>query len=136
MTADEKADAIIATMAGGTAFIAVIPPVVDLAVFAAAIGASVVAIGQCYETSLSVEEASQMVMQFIKYAGAAFTGGKLISGLLKATGFGYGPGGALDAVLYGIMSYAIGVTAKAWFKGERDPDKLKKILREAYKARS
>lgn len=133
MPPDEKANVIIASMMLGTAAIAVIPPVVDIAVFAAAVGGSVVAIGSCYGYSLSKDEGTKLVLSFITYGGIAFVGGKFISGILKATGLGYAAGGVIDAALYSAMSYAIGATAKAYFKGERDPKKLKEILKKNLK---
>lgn len=129
---DEKANTIINGMALGTVWIAAMPPVVDVTVYAAAVGASVILIADCYGIKVSKEEASNLVMEFLKYAGWAFAGGKLISGFLKATGLAYAWGGAIDAALYGTMSFAIGKTAQTYFKGERDPEKLKKILNDAY----
>ncbi len=134
MTPDEKANGIITAMSAGTAAIAAMPPVVDVAVFAAAIGGSVVGIATCYGKSISKGNATDLVMQFMKYGGIAFTGGKLISGVLKATGAAYAAGGLIDAALYTTMSYAIGVTAKAYFKDNiRDPSELKKIYKNATK---
>lgn len=134
MTADEKADKIILGMIAGTAALATMPPVLDVALYAAAVGGSVIAIGACYGIRISKGEATRLVMEFLSFAGFAFGGGKLISGILKATGLGYAAGGAIDAILYSTMSYAVGVTAKTYFKGERNPENLKRVFYAAKKA--
>ena len=134
MTADEKADGIIAGMTGGTLLAAAAPPVIDHAIFAAAVGGSVIAIATCYGVKISKEEAAKLVMEFVSYAGFAYAGGSLIVSLSKATGLAYAPATALEAGLFSAMSFAIGVTAKHYFKGERDPEKLKRILQAARKS--
>jgi uncharacterized protein (DUF697 family) len=131
--ADEDADKIINGMAVGTAGLAVIPPVIDVAVYAVAVGASVIAIGNCYGVKINDKEAARLVMEFLGFASFTFGAGKLISGFLKATGLAYAAGGIIDAVLYSAMSYAIGKTAQAKFKGERDPEKLKSMLNTYFK---
>jgi uncharacterized protein (DUF697 family) len=129
MTKDQKADAIITSMSAGTAALAAMPPVVDMAVFAAAIGGSVVGIAACYDVTISKGDARKLIMDFIKYGGIAFTGGKILSGVLKYTGVAYAAGGLIDAALYTTIAYAIGVTAKAYYRDEiRDPEELKRIF--------
>jgi uncharacterized protein (DUF697 family) len=132
MTKDENADAIIAAMTAGTTAIAIMPPLVDLAAFAAAIAGSVVAIAGCYDISITKGDAVELIMVCIGFGGTAFTGGKLISGFLKFTGLGYAFGGFIDAALYSTMSFAIGVTAKRYYRDNiRDPSKLKEIYKNA-----
>ena len=134
-SSDLKANAIITSMSAGTAAIAAMPPVVDMAAFAAAIGGSVVGIAACYDVSITKGDAVKLIVDFIKYGGIAFTGGKIISGVLKYTGLGYAAGGLIDAALYTTMAYAIGETARVYYRDNiRDPDELKKIFKGAKKS--
>jgi shikimate kinase len=76
---------------------------------------------------------------FIKAAGLTFcglaVGSQLLSAVLVSTGLGYGAAMALDAATCGSIAYAVGGTAKAHFKGERDQKQLKREMRDAFKKR-
>lgn len=132
--ADEKADNIIKGMACGTTVIATMPPVVDVAVYAAAVAGSVMAIGSCYGVDISKGDAKKLVIEFLSFGGFTFAAGKFIAGFLKATGVAYALGGVIDAALYSTLSVAVGYTAKSYFKGERNPEKLKAIFDAKRKA--
>jgi uncharacterized protein (DUF697 family) len=138
MTADEKADGVINTMVVTVVGTAVIPAYVNWAATAAAMGSGVVMIGVCYNITLSREEAWHLVKQFIGAAGFWFlgmaVGSKILSMILTSTGVGYFGAVAMDAAVSGAIAYAIGASAKAYFKGTRSSKELGEIFRKNFKS--
>jgi uncharacterized protein (DUF697 family) len=134
MTPDERADLIIKGMASTGVAGALIPLPLGIP-FMGVVGAGVVSIGHCYGVELTKDQAWKLVRQFFKAAGftymALFVGWQFITGLGKATGFGYPVAVALDATQGAIIAYAVGAAAKAYFKGERDNKELGALLRNA-----
>ncbi|MGZ8159705.1 MAG: hypothetical protein ACXWT1_18330 [Methylobacter sp.] len=138
---DECADKAINTMVAGAAGLAIIPAQVNWALYAGALGAGVIAIGLSYDVKLTKDEAWKLVKQFFLAAGfgflAANLGAKFMAAALTTTGIGHVGAVALDASISGGTAYAIGGAAKAYFKGERNKDKLGQIMREHFsKAKS
>jgi uncharacterized protein (DUF697 family) len=135
--ADEKADTAIAVMISGMMAAAIIPAHVNWALVAGALGTGVVAIGRCYGVQLSKDEAWQLVKQFFLAAGLTFiglaVGTKIIAAILSSTGIGHLGAVALDASVSAALAYAVGGSAKAYFKGERDKKKLGRIFRDLFK---
>lgn len=136
MTADEKADAAIKTMIATVIGTAAIPAYVNWAATAAAMGAGVVSIGLCYGVKLNKDEAWHLVKQFILAGGFWFAGmilgSRILSMILTSTGIGYFGAVAMDAAVSAALAYAIGESAKAYFKGTRDKAELGKILRRKF----
>ncbi len=136
---DKRADAAIAAMVTAAMGGAVVPVVVSWPVAMAAMGSGVVAIGLCYGVKLTKDEAWRLVIMFIKAAGLTFCGltvaSQLLSAVLVSTGLGYGAAIALDAATCGSIAYAVGGTAKAYFKGERDKAKLGRMMRRLEKTK-
>jgi uncharacterized protein (DUF697 family) len=135
--ADDCADKVIVGMVGGAVGAAVIPAHVNWAVFASAMGAGVIGIGRCFGVQLNKEEAWQLVKQFVYAAGFAFlgvaVGSKILAAILSSTGIGHVGAVALDAAISSALAYAIGESAKAYFKGVKDKKELGRIFREAFK---
>jgi uncharacterized protein (DUF697 family) len=136
--ADDKADRVIAGMIAG-AVGAAAAPVVAWPIFVTGMGVGVVGIGACYGVSLSKDEAWKLIKQFFTAAGfsymATLVGGKLLTIFLAATGVGYGGAVALDVVTSSAIAYAVGQSAKAYFKGERRNAELGEIFRAAVRRR-
>lgn len=130
---DAKADAVIASMVAAGVGGAVIPVVLTLP-YIAALCAGVVAIGRCYGTELTKDEAWKLVRQLILAAGfttmAVLTSSKLIAAILASTGVGYLGGVAMDAVSSAAIAYAVGGAAKSYFKGERNNQILGRQVRD------
>lgn len=137
MTPDEKADTAIKTMIGTVIGTSVIPAYVNWAATAAAMGTGVVAIGMCYDVKLNKDEAWQLIKQFITAGGLWFAGmilgSRILSMIITSTGIGYFGAVAMDATVSAGLAYAIGESAKAYFKGTRDKKELGRILRSKFK---
>ena len=133
---DERADQAIKAMVTAVVGTAVIPAYVNWALTASALGAGVVAIGLCYGVQLTKDEAWKLVKQFFMAAGTWFIamnfGSKFIAMILTSTGIGYGPAVALDATISATAAYAVGASAKEYFKGERDKGKIGKVFRDTF----
>ena len=134
---DERADGIIALMIAGTIGAAVVPViVVSVPALAAALGTGVAAMGRVYGVQLNKDEAWKLVWQFFKAAGFVFLafsfGAKIATTILAFTGLGYGAAVAMDGVLGAAIAYAVGQSAKAYFKGERDKSRLGQVFRNAF----
>jgi uncharacterized protein (DUF697 family) len=136
MTPDEKADLAIKAMVGTVVGTAIIPAHVNWALTAAALGSGVIAIGLCYGVKLNKEEAWQLVKQFFLAAGFWFIGmqvsSKIFAMILETTGIGYAPAVALDAALSGAIAWAIGETAKAYFKGVTNKKALGNVFKQSF----
>lgn len=136
--ADNKADKVIKLMIKGMLGAAIIPAQVNWVFIATAMGTGVVSIGLCYGVELTKDEAWKLIKQFISAAGLTFiglnVGSKILSMILATTGFGYFAAVALDAAISVALGYAVGESAKAYFKGERNNKELGKIFRERFSA--
>ena len=140
---DKNADAAIGTMITAVVGTALVPAHVNWALTASAMGTGVVAIGICYDVKLSKDEGWKLVKQFVNGAGSWFlamnVGSKILTALMESTGFGYGAGVTLDAASSAAFAWAIGCTAKQYFrndylgKGKLTEKELRNIFREAYK---
>ena len=133
---DENADKAIKAMITAAVGTAVVPVYVNWALTASVLGSGVVAIGLCYGVELTKDEAWKLVKQFIVAAGTFFVaanlGSKFIAMVLQTTGVGYGVGFALDATMSAAVAYAIGETAKEYFKGERKMKRIGKTFRNSF----
>ena len=136
---DEKADIAIATMMAAMGGAAVVPAHVNWALAAGAMGSGVVAIGLCYGVKLSKDEAWKLVKQFILGAGLTFVGlavgSKLLAAILSSTGIGHVGAVALDGTVSVAIGYAVGETAKDYFKGEKNKKKLGETFRNAFRSK-
>ena len=140
---DNDADVAIKTMMGTVVATAAVPAHVNWALTASAMGAGAVAIGKCYDVQLTKDEGWKLVKQFVLSAGMWFlsmnVGSKLLSALMQSTGVGYAVGMALDAASSAAFAWAIGSTAKAYFRNEYlgksrlTKEELGRIFREAFK---
>lgn len=136
---DEDADTAIATMIAAMAGAAVIPAHVNWALAAAAMGSGVVAIGLCYGVKLTKDEAWKLVKQFILGAGLTFVGlavgSKILAMILSSTGIGHVGAVVLDATISAAIGYAVGETAKEYFKGNTSKAHLRRVFRETFNAK-
>lgn len=140
---DNDADVAIKTMMGTVVATAAVPAHVNWALTASAMGAGAVAIGKCYDVQLTKDEGWKLVKQFVLSAGMWFlsmnVGSKILSALMQSTGVGYAVGMALDAATSAAFAWAIGSTAKAYFRNEYlgksrlTKEELGRIFREAFK---
>lgn len=140
---DQDADVAIKTMMAAVVGTAVIPAHVNWALTASAMGAGAVAIGKCYGVQLTKDEGWKFVKQFVLSAGMWFlsmnVGSKMLSMLMESTGFGYAVGAALDAATSAAFAWAIGSTAKAYFrnvylgKSKLTKEELGEIFRKAFR---
>ena len=140
---DQDADVAIKTMMAAVVGTAVIPAHVNWALTASAMGAGAVAIGKCYGVQLTKDEGWKFVKQFVLSAGMWFlsmnVGSKILSMLMESTGFGYAVGAALDAATSAAFVWAIGSTAKAYFRNEYlgksklTKEELGEIFRKAFR---
>jgi uncharacterized protein (DUF697 family) len=137
MTADEKADMAIKAMIMTVIGTAAIPAHVNWAVTGTAMGAGVIAIGACYGVELTKDEAWHLIRQFVSAAGFWFVsmavGSKIISVILASTGIGYVGAVAIDGFVSAAFAYAIGGTAKAYFKGVKNQKELGKVFKAQFK---
>lgn len=140
---DNDADVAIKTMMGTVVATAAVPAHVNWALTASAMGAGAVAIGKCYDVQLTKDEGWKLVKQFVLSAGMWFlsmnVGSKILSAFMQSTGVGYAVGMALDAASSAAFAWAIGSTAKAYFRNEYlgksrlTKEELGRIFREAFK---
>ncbi len=140
---DEKADGAIVAMVTGIAAAAAIPAQVNWAICVGAIGGGVVAIGGCYDKSLSKDEGWELAKSFFLAAGGMYIalqmGSKVFAAILSMTGIGHLGAVALDATVSGAAAYAVGSVAKEYFRrdylGHARPTKeeMKTIFRAAFK---
>lgn len=140
---DNDADVAIKTMMGTVVATAAVPAHVNWALTASAMGVGAVAIGKCYDVQLTKDEGWKLVKQFVLSAGMWFlsmnVGSKILSALMQSTGVGYAVGMALDAASSAAFAWAIGSTAKAYFRNEYlgksrlTKEELGRIFREAFK---
>lgn len=140
---DEDADVAIKVMMSTVTATALVPAAVNWAITASAMGAGCVGIGKAYGVSLSKENGEKLVIQFLKGAGLWFlamqVGSKVITSILQFTGLGYGAGVALDAATSAAFAWAIGKTAKSYFRSQYNNGKklsekeLGEIFRQAFK---
>lgn len=133
---DKAADTAIAAMVTSVVGTAAVPAHINWALTASAMGVGVVAIGRCYGTELTKDEAWKLVRQFFIAAGGWFMamqfGAKFFAMILSSTGIGHVGAFALDAAISGAAAYAIGAAAKEYFKGERDQGRLGRTFRSAF----
>lgn len=117
---DDAADSSILTMTIVGVGIGFAPVMLDITMFMAEAGIGVVAIGKCYKMKLNKADAGDLIKQFFKAAGLAysmvFTCEKLGSSALKSNPVSYIPAMIVDAVMCGSISFAIGSTSKRYFK--------------------
>lgn len=142
-TCDKNADKAINTMMTAVVGTALVPAHVNWALTASAMGAGVVAVGLCYDVKLTREEGWKLVRQFVMGAGFWFismnVGSKILSALMESTGIGYGAGAAIDAAASAAFAWAIGSTAKKYFRNEYlgkaklSKEELGMIFRQAFK---
>ena len=140
---DQDADLAIKTMMAAVVGTAVVPAHVNWALTVSAMGAGAVAIGKCYGVQLTKDEGWKFVKQFILSAGMWFlsmnVGSKILSMLIESTGIGYGVGMALDVATSAAFAWAIGSTAKAYFRNEYlgksklTKEELGEIFRKAFR---
>ena len=122
---------------------AIVPAHVNWALTASAMGAGAVAIGKCYGVELTKDEGWKFVKQFVLSAGMWFlsmnVGSKILSMIMESTGIGYGVGMAIDAATSAAFAWAIGSTAKAYFRNEflgkskLTKEELGEIFRKAFR---
>ena len=139
---NENADKAIKAMMATVVGTALVPAHVNWALIASAMGASVVAIGLCYDIKLTKDEGWRLVKQLILSARFWFlsmnVGSKILSALMESTGLGYGIGVAMDAATSTALAWAIGTTSKEYFqreylgKSKLSKDELGKIFRDAF----
>jgi uncharacterized protein (DUF697 family) len=142
---DHKADTAIKTMMATIGGFVLIPAHVNWALISGAMGTGVVAIGMIYGVKLNKDEAWKLVKQFVLAAGFMFAalniGSKFFSVIAESTGIGYAGGVALDAAINIPFAYAVGHTAKEYFRKEYMSGKklsqkeLGEIFRNAFKER-
>ena len=135
---DQKADIAINTMMGSMAVMAATAPAfVNVPFVMGAMASGTVAIGLCYGVKLTRQEAWRLVYQFIMGAGITFIGlnigTKIFAAILQSTGIGYAPAVGLEVTMATALAWAVGNTAKAYFKGEKDKAELSRILRRQFK---
>lgn len=140
---DNDADVAIKTMMAAVVGTAMVPAHVNWALTASAMGAGAVAIGKCYGVQLTKDEGWKFVKQFVLSAGLWFlsmnVGSKILSVLIESTGIGYGVGVALDAATSAAFAWAIGSTAKEYFRNEYlgkqklTKEELGEIFRKAFR---
>lgn len=140
---DNDADVAIKSMMTAVVAAAAVPAHVNWALTASAMGAGAVAIGKCYDVQLTKDEGWKLVRQFVLSAGMWFlsmnVGSKMLSALMQSTGIGYAVGMALDAASSAAFAWAIGSTAKAYFRNEYlgksklTKEELGEIFRKAFK---
>ena len=138
---DTNADKAITTMIAAMTGAAVIPAHVNWALAATAMGSGVVAIGLAYGVKLTKDEGWKLVKQFILGAGLTFVGlavgSKIIAMLLSSTGIGHLGAVALDATVSAAIGYAVGETAKEYFRrnGNVSKAELRRIFRNTYNSK-
>lgn len=136
MLSDKNADTAIHAMVATVIGASVIPTFVNWAITASAMGSGVVAIGLCYGTEVSKDEAWALVKEFVKAAGFWFlgmtVGSRILSALLATSGIGYAAAVALDATVSAALAYAIGGCAKAYFKGTSNHKQLGEVFRQRF----
>ena len=139
---DKDADDAIKIMMTAVVGTAVVPAAVNWGITATAMGAGCVGIGKAYGVSLSKDNGEKLVIQFLKGAGLWFlamqVGSKVLTAILQFTGLGYGAGVALDAATSAAFAWAIGKTAKSYFRAQYQGGKLSKeelgeVFRKAFK---
>lgn len=141
-TRDLDADAAIMLMMGTVIGTAIIPAAVNWGITATAMGVGCVEIGKAYGANLTKENGKKLVLQFIKGAGLWFlamqVGSKALTTIIEFTGVGYAAGIALDAATSAAYAWAIGKTAKSYFRakylgGELSKQELGEIFRKSFK---
>ena len=100
-------------------------------------GIGIVRIGRVYRAALTKQEAIKLIVQFLQAAGISYASifvfVQIFSGVAKTAVIGYPAGAAIEASFNAGVMYALGITAKAYFRGERRKDELGKILRAAHR---
>lgn len=136
MSPDDRADLIIGVMVSGSVAAAAAPVGVSWVLFTTALCTGVVGLGSCYDTTLESAEAWKVVKQLFVSAGLIWlglsVGAKIIAAILQLTGLGYIAAVALDSAVSGALAYAVGKSAQAYFKGERDKEALGRAFRNAF----
>lgn len=140
---DSNADVAIKTMMATIAGFVLVPAHVNWALIAGAMGAGVMAIGLIYDVKLNKDEAWKLIKQFIYAAGFMFAalniGSKFFAAIAESTGIGYAGGVALDAAINIPLAYAVGCTAKAYFRKDYmtgtklSKQELGELFRNAFK---
>ena len=124
-TRDEKAEKIIWANVLVNAGMGVAPVGINVLTFVGANVTMIVALGHVYGFTLSREQAGGLIRQTLTAVGMTWAVGvlgyKLFAEIIKVAGiatFGAATavGMALDAVLCGALSYALGYTAMSYFK--------------------
>jgi uncharacterized protein (DUF697 family) len=117
---DKAADKTIQTAIYTNAAMGVVPFGVNFALFVGTSAIMVMALGNNYGYTMNKEQAAALVKQMFMAAGFTFgglvIGSKVGAEFLKVTGLGTLAGMALDAVLAGSVTYALGYTAKTYFE--------------------
>lgn len=135
--ADKRANTVIHQTVLQIAAASVIPAHVNWAFTATLLGIGVVRIGRVYGVTLSRKEAWKLIKQFLKAAGlwfvSVYVGSKVFAAMFETTGIGYVAGAAIDVTVSSSIAYAIGLTAKAYFRGEHTNAELGEIMRKAFK---
>jgi uncharacterized protein (DUF697 family) len=136
-TPNLKADEAINDMIKQIIPTAIIPGYVNWALTVSIMCIGVAKIGKAYGVSLDKEESWKLIIQFFKAASLWFIGRavgiKIVTAIIESTGSGYCVGVLLDRAISAALAYAIGGAAKAYFKGERDEEKIGAIVRDLFK---
>lgn len=136
---DENADTAVVAMMTAASVAASVPGPVNWVAFSAVLGSGVVAIGLAYGTQVTKDEAYKLIKQFVLGAGFTFlaltVGSKILGTILAVTGLGYFAAVAMDVAISTAIAYAVGESAKAYFKGERNKKELGRIFAEKFKSK-
>lgn len=134
--ADKAADRVITLMTVSATGCSILPEPGSSIALSTMLGAGVVWIGKCYGVNLTGEDGWKLIIRFFMAAGFGYmaraVGLKLISAILKITGVPYIIGVVLDAAVSAAIAYAIGCSAKAYFRGECRKAELGRVLRQAF----
>ena len=137
MATEKQADAIIFQTILQVAAAGAIPMFVNWAVSAGLMGIGIVRIGRVYGDTLTKQEAIKLILHFLRAAGigyaSIFVFVQIFTGVAQTTVIGYPVAAAIEASVMAGLMYALGITAKAYFRGERRKDELGKILRAAHR---
>jgi uncharacterized protein (DUF697 family) len=136
LSADQRADKIIRQSMLQIAATALVPAHFNWMIMNALSIVEILRIARVYGASLDREQAGKLLTQLFAAAGTWFVvaqvGSKFLPAAVETTGFGYVGGVTLDLVVSAAQAYALGVTTKAYFRGEPS-EELGKIMRSAFK---
>lgn len=132
---DEKAEAAIWAAVLVNGGLGVVPVGINIWTFVVVNAVMVGVLGKIYEYYITHEEAGKLILHIFTSVGLTWMvitlGVKFGAEVLKITAIGTLPGMALDAVLCGAVTYALGFTSKNFFAKGRDMSA--KEIREVFK---